>query len=181
MTQFSSSLHLTENPTNPEKETPSSSPDYLVVTNTRSCILVVDDDPSVARLLNTVLEDWGYHVLMARNGREGLDMVAKHAVEGILLDMQMPVMDGRTMLDELRWLGYQMPVLAMSGGLDLPALRQLLNEGAQGFFLKPFNLQSLKQSCQQIFDKERTSHRSLQDVYLASSSAGRLGGQTKCP
>jgi FixJ family two-component response regulator len=64
-------------------------------------------------------------------------------------------MDGRTMLDELRWLGYQMPVLAMSGGLDIPALRQLLNEGAQGFFLKPFTLQSLKQSCQQIFKKGR--------------------------
>jgi DNA-binding NtrC family response regulator len=120
------------------------------------CILVVEDDPSVAALLNTVLEDWGYHVCVARNGREGLDMVVNHTVEGILLDMHMPVMNGQTMLD-VRWLRYQMPVLAMSGGLDLPALRQLLREGAQGFFLKPFNLQSLKQSFRQIFENEGSS------------------------
>jgi FixJ family two-component response regulator len=84
-------------------------------------------------------------------------MVVNHTVDGILLDMHMPVMNGRTMLDELRWLGYQMPVLAMSGGLDLPAFRQLLREGAQGIFLKPFNLQSLKQSFPQIFEKEGSS------------------------
>ena len=104
---------------------------------------------------------------MARNGREGLDVVANHAIDGILLDMHMPVMDGRTMLDELRWLGYQMPVLVMSGGLDLPALRQLLNEGAQGFFLKPLNLKSLKQSCQQIFGMDESSTLSLHHLRLA--------------
>ena len=167
MKHLLSSTSLTKNLTNPEMETPSPSGEHLDITKTQPCILVVEDDPSVAGLLNTVLEDWGYHVLVARNGREGLDAVANHAVDGILLDMHMPVMDGRTMLDELRWLGYQMPVLAMSGGLDLPALRQLLNEGAQGFFLKPFNLRSLKQSCQQIFKKEKTSHCSCHHRHLA--------------
>lgn len=148
MNQLSSSIHLTMDLANPEIEPSNPSHDHLENTKTRPCILVVEDDLSVAGLLNTALENWGYHVLVAQNGREGLDVVAKHAVDGILLDMHMPVMDGRTMLDELRWFGYQMPVLAMSGGLDLSALRQLLNEGAQGYFLKPVNLQSLKQSCQ---------------------------------
>ena len=100
-------------------------------------MLVVEDDPSVAELLNTVLEDWGYHVCMARNGREGLDMVLNHRVDGILLDMHMPVMNGRTMLDELRWLGYQMPVLAMSGNLDLPAPRLLVGEALKASLLSP--------------------------------------------
>jgi CheY-like chemotaxis protein len=167
MKHQSSSTPLTKELTNPEMETTSPSHDHLDITKIRPCILVVEDDPTVAGLLENVLGDWGYHVHVARNGQEGLDVVANHAVEGILLDMHMPVMDGRTMLDELRWLGYQMPVLAMSGGLDIPALRQLLNEGAQGFLLKPFNLQSLKQSCRQIFEKERTSHRSLHHLHLA--------------
>lgn len=158
---LSSSPHGTNEMENPGMNTPEpmhdSVHDSLHTRKTRPCILVVEDDPSVAELLNTVLEDWGYHVCVARNGREGLDMVVNHTVDGILLDMHMPVMNGRTMLDELRWLGYQMPVLAMSGGLDLPALRQLLREGAQGFFLKPFNLQSLKQSFRKIFEKEGSS------------------------
>ena len=167
MKHMPSSAPLTKELMNPEMETPRQSHDHLDSTKTRPCILVVEDDPSVAGLLNTVLEEWGYHVLIAGNGREGLDVVANHAVDGILLDMHMPVMDGRTMLDELRWLGYHMPVLVMSGGLDLPALRQLLNEGAQGFFLKPFNLRSLKQSCQQIFAKDETSHCPHKHLHLA--------------
>jgi CheY-like chemotaxis protein len=169
MKHLSSSTPLTKERTNPETKTPSPSPENLDSSKIQRCILVVEDDPSVAKLLNNVLGDWGYQVLVARNGREGLDVVARHAVDGILLDMHMPVMDGRTMLDELRWLGYRMPVLTMSGGLDLPALRQLLNEGAQGLLLKPFNLQSLKQSWQQIFKKEGTSHCSSQQFHLASS------------
>ncbi|HNP30760.1 MAG TPA: response regulator [Nitrospirales bacterium] len=152
---------------NPEKEDPSLLHDHWEYKKTRPCILVVEDDPSVAGLLKTVLENLGYHMYLARNGREGLDTVIHHTVDGIMLDMHMPVMDGRTMLDELRWLGYQMPVLAMSGGLDLPALRQLLNEGAQGFILKPFNLKSLNQSCQQIFKNDGISGPFLQHFYTA--------------
>jgi CheY-like chemotaxis protein len=90
-------------------------------------------------------------VCVARNGQEGLDFLATHSVDGILLDMHMPIMDGRTMLDELRWAGYQLPVWVMSGGSDTQALRQFLAEGAQGFFIKPFQLQSLQQSFAQVF------------------------------
>lgn len=119
----------------------------------RPCLLVVDDDPSVVRLLSQALEEWGYKVLVARNGWEGLAVASRQTVDGILLDMDMPVMDGRTMLDELRWLGHQMPVLMMSGASDERALRQLLQEGAQGFFVKPFHLKSLKEACRRILQK----------------------------
>jgi len=114
-------------------------------------LLVVDDDPSVAEMLGGVLQEWGYDVLIARNGREGLDIVSRHSVNGILLDMHMPMMDGRTMLDELRWSGHQMPVLMMSGRSEERILRQLLQEGAQGFFLKPIHLTAFKQAFQQVF------------------------------
>ncbi|MEO8327923.1 MAG: response regulator, partial [Nitrospirota bacterium] len=116
----------------------------------RPCMLVVDDDPSVARLLDRALQEWGYEVVIARNGREGLDVVGRLPVDGILLDMHMPVMDGRTMLDELRWLGHQMPVLIMSGASEEQSLRQLLKEGAQGFFVKPFHLPSLQKACRKF-------------------------------
>ncbi|WP_342346921.1 response regulator [uncultured Nitrospira sp.] len=120
----------------------------------RPCMLVVDDDPSVARLLDRALQEWGYEVVIARNGREGLDVVGCRSVDGILLDTHMPIMDGRTMLDELRWLGHQMPVLMMSGASEEQSLRRLLQEGAQGFFLKPFHLASLQQACRKIFQND---------------------------
>ncbi|GJL60733.1 MAG: hypothetical protein NPIRA03_35900 [Nitrospirales bacterium] len=119
----------------------------------RPCLLVVDDDPSVGRLLSQALKEWGYEVLVAKNGWEGLVVVSRQTVDAILLDMDMPIMDGRTMLDELRWLGHQIPVLMMSGASDERALRQLLQEGAQGFFVKPFHLKSLKEACRRILQK----------------------------
>ena len=119
----------------------------------RPCLLVVDDDPLVGSLLSQALKEWGYKVLVARNGWEGLTVASRQTVDGILLDMDMPIMDGRTMLDELRWLGHQMPVLMMSGASDERALRQLLQEGAQGFFVKPVHLKSLKEACRRILEK----------------------------
>ena len=136
---------------NPQKDTPTHSPDHGISKDTLPCILVVEDDRAVADMLEAAFRTWGYEVLVARNGQEGLDVVATQSVDGILLDMHMPMMDGRTMLDELRWMGYQLPVWMMSGGTDRQALRQLLHEGAQGFFIKPFQLKSLQQFCAQIF------------------------------
>jgi CheY-like chemotaxis protein/CBS domain-containing protein len=118
------------------------------------CLLVVDDDPSGARLLSQALQEWGYDVCVASNGWEGLAVANRRSVDGILLDMDMPIMDGPTMLDELRWLGHEIPVLMMSARSDERVLRQLLQEGAQGFFLKPFHPASLKQVCRQVFTKE---------------------------
>lgn len=133
----------------------------------RPCLLVVDDDPTVAGMLSQALQEWGYDVLLARNGREGIAVAGRRSVDGILLDMHMPVMDGRTMLDELRWLGHQMPVLMMSGGADERALRQLMQEGAQGFFLKPFHLASLKQACRQIFKQDEAEEPSSSHFHVA--------------
>lgn len=133
----------------------------------RPCLMVVDDDPSVAGLLKHALQEWGYDVLVARNGWEGLAVASRHTVDGMLLDMHMPIMDGRTMLDELRWLGHQMPVLMMSGGTDERALRQMLQEGAQGFFVKPFHLNSLKQTCRKIFQKDEVEAQSSSHFHVS--------------
>ena len=126
--------------------------DDSVVSTCRPSILVVDDDQSAARMLRDALDVWGYDVILACNGLEGLYLLDGQVVEGILLDIQMPVMDGPTMLDELRWLGYQTPVVVMSGDLNGSTLRQLAQEGAQGFMIKPFSLPALHKLCVTIFE-----------------------------
>ena len=138
-----------------------------LVQEVRSCLLVVDDDPSVAGFLDQALQEWGYEVLVARNGREGLDLLDGRCVDGILLDIHMPIMDGRTMLDELRWLGHQMPVLMMSGASEKPLLRRMLQEGAQGFFLKPFHLASVQQACRKIFQNDAVKAESSSRFHVA--------------
>ncbi|MDH4194172.1 MAG: response regulator [Nitrospirota bacterium] len=60
-----------------------------------------------------------------------------------------------------------MPVLMMSGGSDERALRQLLQEGAQGFFLKPFHLTSLKEACQKVFKQVEVEEKAASHFHVA--------------
>ena len=133
------------------QEIPIPSSNHLSTEDALPCILVVEDDRFVADMLEDAFRIWGYGVLVASNGQEGLAIVASQSVDGILMDLDMPIIDGRTMLDELRWAEYHMPVWVMSGGSDIQTLRQLLDEGVEGFFIKPFNLQTLQQAFGQIF------------------------------
>ena len=125
-----------------------------VTTTLLPSLLVVDDDPSVLEMLHDALDLWGFDVFLAKNGREGLHVLATQKVDGILVDMDMPVMDGLTMLDELRWLGYPTPVVIMSGGVKVLNQKQVKNEGAQGFMSKPFSLAFLRDVCTTIFAKQ---------------------------
>lgn len=116
--------------------------------------MIVGNDSAAACMLNEALGEWGYDVVVTRNGWEALVLAGRQSVDGIMVvDMDMPIMDGRTMLSELRWLGHQMPVLMMSNESDEQVDRQLLMEGAQGFFLKPPHFHSLQQTCRQVFCK----------------------------
>ncbi len=119
------------------------------------CVLIVEDDQSLGAVLEEAVVSWGYRVRVARNGHEGLAFLALHSVDAILLDLHMPVMDGRTMLDEIRWAGYTMPVWVMSGGMETQALRRLGHEGAQGFLIKPFGLLALQQALDQMIDQQQ--------------------------
>jgi CheY-like chemotaxis protein len=141
--------------------------DESVTTTLLPSILVVDDDPSVLEMLHDALDLWGFDVFLAKNGREGLHVLATQKVDGILLDMDMPVMDGLTMLDELRWLGYPTPVVIMSGGVKGPALRQLVKEGAQGFMSKPFSLSFLRDVCATIFENQGVDGRFADRSHVA--------------
>jgi len=142
-------------------------PNDSAATKLLPSILVVDDDPSVLEMLHDALDLWGFDVFLANNGREGLNVLARQKVDGILLDMDMPVMDGMTMLDELRWLGYPMPVVIMSGGMKESDLRQRVEEGAQGFMSKPFSLPFLRDVCATIFENQGVDGRSDEHSHVA--------------
>ena len=65
-------------------------------------ILIVDDDPAIRKMLVEVLSLEGYPTETAVNGREALDLLARGGARVVLLDLLMPVMDGRGVMSELR-------------------------------------------------------------------------------
>lgn len=66
--------------------------------NQRATVLVVDDDPDTVETMRDILEEEGHTVLSARNGLEGLQIALQERPDLVLLDLDMPVMDGRAFL-----------------------------------------------------------------------------------
>lgn len=112
-------------------------------------ILVVDDEATIAEMLQTMLDDEGYQVLIAGNGRDGLEQVAARTPDLILCDVMMPIMDGRTMVQMLR--GHPayatIPVIMMSAG----GHRVNNNDGSiQAYLNKPFDIEQLLELLRQF-------------------------------
>ena len=107
-------------------------------------ILVVDDDPGIVGFLELALMDEGYAVRAAANGNEALQHLAERTSDLILLDMNMPVMDGREFCERLhrRGPGYpSIPIVVMTAARDAAISSNQV--GAQGFLSKPFDLDHL--------------------------------------
>jgi CheY-like chemotaxis protein len=104
-------------------------------------LLVVDDEATIAEMLQTVLEDEGYRVITAGNGHDALQRIAEQVPHLILSDVMMPVLDGRTLLAQLRANpSYQaIPFILMSAGGYQPDH----DDGYQAFVAKPFDLEQL--------------------------------------
>ena len=104
-------------------------------------ILVVEDEELVRSLLRLALEGFGYDVLEARNGLEGLAVCRQTDVGLVITDLEMPEMDGVAMIKTLRCEQAHMPVIAISGMPEKFSSIQRL--GVQHIFQKPFCLQEL--------------------------------------
>ena len=91
--------------------------------NHHATVLIVDDDPDTVETMRDILEAEGHTVLSARNGLEGLEVALRTVPDLVLLDLDMPVMDGRAFLASVR----RTPELAgvtvvvLSGADDVPA------------------------------------------------------------
>jgi CheY-like chemotaxis protein len=106
-----------------------------------TCILVVDDDAEIRNMLDLVLSEEGYRVTTAANGAEALAAIAQETPSVLLLDMQMPVLDGWGVAQCLRKRHESMPTVVMTAGQQ--AKRVCHELGAQGYVNKPFDFDDL--------------------------------------
>jgi CheY-like chemotaxis protein len=106
-------------------------------------VLVVDDDPGVLEVLELALSAEGYDVVVARNGREALDCADSTLPNLILVDLMMPIMDGRQFIREARQSSRleRTPVIVLSASRNLEQTASAL--GVEAVVSKPFNLHEL--------------------------------------
>jgi DNA-binding response OmpR family regulator len=102
-------------------------------------ILVVEDDPTISSLIETILETNKYAVDLAIDGQAGLDLSAAYEYDMILMDVSLPKKDGVSICQEIRATGNAVPILLLTG-LNSPADRTRgLDAGADDYLGKPFD------------------------------------------
>lgn len=122
-------------------------------------ILVVDDDVTILNVTRTVLESMGYHVLLAHNGREAINVAKTYegAIHLALLDMAMPEMGGAETYPLLMKARPQIKIIVMSG-FDLGALSKSLRDaGVSGLLQKPFRRDHLAKTVREALDRRNVA------------------------
>ncbi|GAF81553.1 unnamed protein product, partial [marine sediment metagenome] len=106
-------------------------------------VLLAEDDPAVARLVVFHLEKLNARVDHAENGREAIDKAMQNAYDVILMDMDMPVIDGFGALRELRGGGYTGMIVAATGMTQPGDRERCLSAGCDGYIAKPYQRREL--------------------------------------
>lgn len=117
-------------------------------------ILIVDDDENIRIIFRKVLENAGYEVDTAPNGRVALEKLEKKEFDVYLLDLKMPEMDGITLLGEINKRGYEgIPIILTAYG-DKESAINALKLGAYDFVEKPISINDLRFAIQRAIERK---------------------------
>ncbi len=119
-------------------------------------VLLVDDEEIVIDVGKQLLEKLGYNVLIARSGKETIEICEKNSdkIDIVILDMVMPGMGGGETYDRLREINSDMKVLLSSGYSIDGRATEILEGGCDGFIQKPFDIKDLSEKIREIIDKD---------------------------
>lgn len=126
-------------------------------------IMVVDDDPDIVTVLRGNLGLAGFAVLVAANGQEALDLLARESVDLLVLDLTLPDLDGLQLCRKIKAAGYEMPIIMLTAR-DSVADKVLGFEcGADDYLVKPFAFLELEARIKASLrrQKKRKKHQPL--------------------
>lgn len=110
-----------------------------------NCILVVEDNPLNLRLLETILDANGFNYGSAVTGEQGVEMAADQNYDLILMDLQLPGIDGYEALSQIRQSTPQneTPIIAVTGNTTISDQERALEAGFNDFLKKPYRIDDL--------------------------------------
>lgn len=106
-------------------------------------VLTVEDNPTTRAIIAAALRERGHIVFEAENGKVALTILPKQKIDLVLLDIHMPVMDGPTMLIEMRKTQPKLPVVLLSGKRDMDRIKDCMDLGALQYLHKPVDINVL--------------------------------------
>ncbi|OGP22233.1 MAG: hypothetical protein A2054_02555 [Deltaproteobacteria bacterium GWA2_55_10] len=114
-------------------------------------VLVVDDEPAMRLAIEEALTRKGYGVVLAEDGRDGLQKLKDGGFGMVISDMNMPRMGGMEFLKEIKKASPQVPVLLITAYGTIQKAVEAVKEGAVDFILKPFTLEALEETVEKAF------------------------------
>jgi two-component system, cell cycle response regulator DivK len=123
----------------------------------KATILVIEDNEKNAYLVTFILERCGYQVVQARDGEAGIALARRIKPDLILLDIQLPVMDGYAVARELTKDGelHSIPIVAVTSYAMLGDRERIMAEGCVGYIEKPINPQTFLAEIEQYLPAGR--------------------------
>jgi DNA-binding NtrC family response regulator len=121
-------------------------------------ILVVDDDTEVRKVLSSILSEEGYFVELVENGKQAIRASEKTRFDLALIDIKLPGMEGTELLHRLREKQPHMVKIIITGFPTLENAMETVNEGANGYVLKPFDIPKLLEIIRKHLNRETAEH-----------------------
>jgi len=122
-------------------------------------ILVVDDDESIRKTLSTILEDEGYIVDTAENGKEAVDKSKAKFYNLALIDIRLPDMEGTKLISLMRETTPRMVKIIFTGYPSLQNAIEAVNKGADAYVLKPIDIDSFLNTIKEHLEKQMNTKR----------------------
>jgi len=122
-------------------------------------ILVIDDDESVRKVLSSALEEEGYHVDLAENGKQAIEKSEANFYNLALVDLRLPDMDGIRLLTEMRETVPRMVKIIITGYPSMENAIEAVNRGADAYMVKPYTMQDLLQKIKEQLQKQQEAKK----------------------
>jgi len=129
----------------------------------RAYVLVVDDDEGIRETLKLILEENGYKVDIAENGREAIEKSKKNYYDVALLDIKLPDIEGTKLLIKMRDAVPKMIKIMVTGRASLQNAVDALNYGADAYIMKPVNPKELLRVIDEKLKEKREAEKMTEE------------------
>ncbi|HLY40663.1 MAG TPA: response regulator transcription factor [Terracidiphilus sp.] len=141
--------------------------------------LIAEDDVALSTFLRHALSTDGSQVVLAHDGAAAVEQFREEMPDLTILDLNLPVMDGEQVLDRMRAIDADLPILILSARHEVETRIRCLDRGADDFLLKPFSLQEFRARCRALLRRKRdarlTLHAGDLEVCRLEHTASRSG------
>ncbi len=117
-------------------------------------ILIIDDDITLTEFLSTFLKENDWTVYTAENGKKGLDIVTEVLPDIILLDLKLPDIEGIQLLEKIKNVDENLPVIIISGVNEIKLAVECIKKGAYDYIIKPFNKDELLLTINRAYESD---------------------------